>query len=433
MAGRGDIKAGEAFVRLFLKDDLTRSLKTSLASVTTAAAAAGAALAGAMANYIAVGGQIDDLTARTGASTKQIQEWKFAAEQSGATAEDLEAALRKMAKNGMSPSDFEKLAASIAGIEDPGARAAAAMENFGKSGTKLLPMLRDLTDLKARSDAIGPILDPEDVALADRLGDSFGVLKESLSRLANQVAVAFGPVLQSSLEKAIGVVSMMAQGIKEIREANKFGSGGDWLDKIVELEKSIVSGDWGARGKAATAGGGNFGGRSPDMEIVETKGAEFDMTKSIIEAEKRRMALAREFMTERERFLEKEAQLQRAIAEVQRNKVTGFISPVQASLEKQALETALRRARGAEMERIAKLAPKREAKPVEKIAEALGPQFAVSSATTAAGAFALQSGSANSIAGKSYSELREMKKHLAEISRRQRESEARRERPGIFR
>lgn len=461
MAGGKDIEAGKAFIRLYLKNSVEKDLRdvskltmaridadakkmaTSYAAlgtaVTAAAATVVAGIAASVNNFVTVGGAIDDLNARTGASVTQLQTWKFAAEQSGASAEDLEKALRTMAKDGMSPSQFEQLGTSIAAIEDPGQRAAAAMEAFGKSGTKLLPMFRDLTDLKARSEAIGPILTPEEVAMADKLGDSFGVLRESLSRLANQIAVAFGPTLLKALQGAIGAIATVAEGIREIKNANVFSRGGDWLDKVVELQKKLLSPEeLISRGAAATAGGGSFGGsfdgaaRGPDG--VDSLGRQFDLTKSITDAERKRLALMQEFLTPQERFLQKQQEIFDALKQVNNNRVMKFISPEQAALEKRGLEVSLQRLRAAERERQAKLAPRREAaKPGEKIAEENKPQFAVSSATTAAGAFALQSGSANSIAGKSYSELREMKKHLAEISRRQRESEARRERPGIFR
>jgi len=409
-----------------------------VAGATAAVGAAVAAgIAASMNNFISVGGAIDDLVARTGASTKQMQEWKFAAEQSGASAEDLEAALRRMAKNGMSPAAFEALAAKIAAIEDPGQRAAAALESFGKAGTRLLPMFRDLTDLKARSEAIGPILSPEEVALADKLGDSFGVLRESLSRLANQIAIAFGPTLQGALEKAIGAVVFMGQTLKDVREANPFGSGGDWLDKIVAAEKSLANGEWAGRGAAAVAGGGKFGKGGFNSEdttaAVETKGAEFDVTKSILEAERKRLALMQEFLTPQERFLNKQNEIFAALKQVNQNKVLNFISPEQAALEKRGLEIALQRARAAEMERRSRLAgkPAIEKKTGVPI-EMKGPEFSVTSATSAAGALAL-TGGGGGIAGKSYAELQQIRKFMAITAAAAKESAARRDRPGIFR
>lgn len=57
---------------------------------------------------------------------------------------------------------------------------------------------------------------------------------------------------------------------------------------------------------------------------------------------------------------------------------------------------------------------------------------AVLSASSAAGAVALQSGQSNSLAGKSYSELQAIRKAVAASEKLQREAIARRDRPGIF-
>lgn len=372
MAGKADIQAGSAFVRLFVKDETKKGMNDALrgvsksitavsaaiAPVAAVAAAAGAGLAVAMKNFVSVGGAIDDMAARTGASTRSLQQWKFAAEASGATVDDLETALRNMAKNGMAPHQFEQLGRSIAAITDPGQRSAAAMEAFGKSGTKLLPMFRDLTDLKARSDAIGPVLTPEEVALAAQLGDSFDALKESLSRLGSTVAVVFGPQLRASLEGAIGMVASMADFVRELRNAKSFGSGGDLLDVMANAEWRAVGSsfeDFRKRGAAATAGGGAFGrGGAFDVERereVAALGKTISMTESIVNAERKRLALMHEFLTPQERFLEKQNEIFNAIAQVNQNKVLNFISPEQAAFEKRGLEVALQRLRAAEMER----------------------------------------------------------------------------------
>jgi len=55
MAGRQDIEAGRAFVRLFLKDDMTRNLQRSLGNVGTQLRETGAQVAGVGVKILAAG------------------------------------------------------------------------------------------------------------------------------------------------------------------------------------------------------------------------------------------------------------------------------------------------------------------------------------------------------------------------------------------
>jgi len=108
MAGRQDIEAGKAFVRLFLKDDMTRNLQRSLNNVgqtlkatgaSVARVGAGVAAAGTailapitlgMKEFLSFGDTLDKMRQRTGISVEALSELSHAAGQSGSSIEDVE-------------------------------------------------------------------------------------------------------------------------------------------------------------------------------------------------------------------------------------------------------------------------------------------------------------------------------------------------------
>ena len=114
MAGRSDVEAGRAFVRLTLKIDMTKALTGALRAagervqgfgstvqrIGAPIAAAGAAITGAFSaavyHFAAVGDQLDKMSARTGISASALAEFGFAAEQSGTSMEAVEKAIRRM-------------------------------------------------------------------------------------------------------------------------------------------------------------------------------------------------------------------------------------------------------------------------------------------------------------------------------------------------
>lgn len=349
MAGRADILAGSAFVRLFLKDDLTNNLKRTISTVATAVApavaavaAAGAAAAAAVKQFTDFGSAINDMSMRTGANTTQLQEWTFAAEQTGASADDLEKALRAAAKNGVGPGDFERVGMEIASIPDPAERAASAMETFGKSGTKLIPMFADLNNLKASSRALGPLLSPDEVKAADALGDAFGALIETIKRMTMQVGAALGPHLIKPIQTAIGIITSLHDAVTG--EGTQFS--GDLLDRLAQFRRMSMS-EFTARGAEGTGAfaGLRAAGAAGEGEERRAAGLEkqFDITRSIIDAEKERRRLVDEFATPQERMLKKLQEFSAALTQVNKNRVLGFISPQQAAAERAALEQAQRR------------------------------------------------------------------------------------------
>jgi hypothetical protein len=384
MAGSREVKAGSAFVEIIAKlDPLRKSLAAgagmlkswgsnlssvgSMASglvggaIVAGAAATAAAVTVATKSFIDYGSAINDAAARTGVSSGKLQEFAFAAKQTGASLGDVERGMKAMARNGFSVSEFEQMGQQIAGISDPSERAARAMEVFGKAGTTLLPMFAEFKSIKAQSAALGPIMTESEVKLADELGDAFGALKEAISRAGNSMVVVFGPQLKQILETAIGMVVTFSEALRDMRN---FGSGGDWLDKIAELSRTSMS-DFRARG-AGALGAFNATGSGGAGDSVESERDSADRTakswddimRSIRQAHEERNRLIQGFETPAENFLRRQKEINDAMKALNNNRVLGFVGEGDAASQMAGLQSAMARLRQQEMERRAALLPK---------------------------------------------------------------------------
>jgi len=201
MASAGGIRAGAAYVELFVKDNrLTKGLAAASArlkafgagitGIGTQFLGLGAALAtplfAAAKLFADTGDQIAKMSARTGIAVESLSELAFAVSQSGSDLESFESAVRRMQKvlvdaaggslaardtlqklglavadlKALGPEEqFKLLADRLSTIENPALRAALAMDLFGKSGTKLLPLMaggaRGIEELQEKARALG--------------------------------------------------------------------------------------------------------------------------------------------------------------------------------------------------------------------------------------------------------------------------------------
>ena len=150
-------------------------------------------------------GAIGEVAEQLGVSTDALQVYQFAAAQSGVESAQLEAGVAKLtqrigeaaAGSGEAIAAFRDLgvgildasgrvrstddvmadvADAIAGIEDPGRRAAVAVGLFGKSGQRLLPMLSGgragLESFAAQARGVNAVLSHEMVVASDRASDA---------------------------------------------------------------------------------------------------------------------------------------------------------------------------------------------------------------------------------------------------------------------
>ena len=209
------IRAGRAYVELTAKDaGLNQSLKRAAVQVAAFAKATAIAIGGIS---IAIGGgllasfkmvldrfdAIKKASDRLGTTAEIWSALGYAIEQSGGSVEDLETGLKHLQKNlsaaaddggeaqkaldhlGVSADDLmnlpldqqlKRVAEAMSDVKNPADRARYAMEIFGKSGTTLLPLMKDgakgITDLMEEAGKVGSIVTSEQAANAERAGDA---------------------------------------------------------------------------------------------------------------------------------------------------------------------------------------------------------------------------------------------------------------------
>lgn len=224
MASASGIRAGKAYVELGGNDGpLKRVLAgasmavkafgatvVAVGTIAFAAITAGIATAIAAINqFAAAGGAMQDMSDRTGVATEALSTLKYAAEQTGASVQDIEAAMRKVAKSGefagmTAEEAFRAAAEEVRGIEDPLEKSRRAMELFGKSGTKLIPMIDDMEALENRARELGLEMRSADAAAADKFGDAMGDLWLVIKDVVFEVGASLAPELT-------GLISILAK------------------------------------------------------------------------------------------------------------------------------------------------------------------------------------------------------------------------------
>lgn len=165
-------------------------------------AVAGAFSVGAVVGFakqiIDLGGEIEDLSSRTGLGVETVQEFKFAAEQTGSSIDAFAGAVDKMSNKiaegshetrvavkdlglsfedikNMSPEDaFTAIAEAIKDVPDPMRQTQLAMDLFGDAGTRTLPAIRQgFSDLRQQARETGQVLSEENVRALAEFGDKW--------------------------------------------------------------------------------------------------------------------------------------------------------------------------------------------------------------------------------------------------------------------
>ena len=259
MGNAGAIKAGKAYVEIYgdqtplmnTMRNLPKGLLTGAAGLAAAGGVIGGLVAGGISSAFSavtsfasnlgeVGGRLVDMSDRTGISVEALAELDHAAQMGGTSLESLEGGLTKMGVKladaaggsetarsafdaiGVSVSElsslspdkqFEVIADKLAGISDPGARAAAAMDIFGKSGADLLPLMKDgaagIQAFREEAKSLGRITE-EDARAVDELGDTFANVQTGVTNAGLAVAASFAPVLNDLGAVLVPVVNGLA-------------------------------------------------------------------------------------------------------------------------------------------------------------------------------------------------------------------------------
>ena len=209
------------------------SLKPAMVGVAAAGAAAFAALAAAgvgVKKALDLGGTLSDVAGQTGMTAGKVMLLQTAFDQAGLGADEVGKTINKMqkaisdaadgsgpaaealAKLGLSSEQlasmkpdeaFKKIGEAINGIENPTARAATAMEIFGKSGGKLLTLFGDSGALATAGDTLGSqasIMD-KNAAVFDRVSDLLNGSSTKLQGVFVGMAESIAPAILPLVEE----------------------------------------------------------------------------------------------------------------------------------------------------------------------------------------------------------------------------------------
>ncbi|MBP9032321.1 MAG: phage tail tape measure protein [Pseudomonadales bacterium] len=260
MANTKGIRAGRAFVELGVDDKIAKGLQKAeqrlkafgegVRSVGLKLGALGSAaltfLGGTVKAFVDTGDALDEMSARTGVSVETLSELGWAADLAGADLETLETGLRKMqkvvteaatgsasatealARLGLSVTDlvnlnpeqqFKLIADRLSKVQDPTLRAALAMEVFGKSGTRLLPLLADgakgLEEYQRRARELGLTVSSETAKDAAALADTLDTLWRVLKQSAFTIGAALAPTIKDLGDAVTRAVVRVTEWLKQ--------------------------------------------------------------------------------------------------------------------------------------------------------------------------------------------------------------------------
>lgn len=227
MANLGDMVVRIVGDTTGLNKSLTDSQKRmaafgiNAAAVVAAVTAIAKAAAKAVKDVADYGSAIDDASQKTGLSTTAIQEWKYVAEQVGATLSDVTGAVGMMTRGlDTNKETFKKLGIelknadgtfkstteifndtvlTLANMEDKTQRDQMAFKLLGRSAQSLIPILNQGTSgIKALTDEannLGIVLSEDAIKNSDALGDSLLALKSSARGLGQSIVADVTPAL----------------------------------------------------------------------------------------------------------------------------------------------------------------------------------------------------------------------------------------------
>ena len=195
-----------------LADGMLGIVKKGLFGLGVFAATAGLALAGMVGKTAKAAGELNDLAGRTGLDVELLQRLGHAAMLNGVSMGELAQGLNQAAKKG--GKDLPKLlmetADEVQRLNAQGRHSEAValmMDRFGRSGARLLPMLRGggaaLKEMMDEADALGLVMSKELIAQGDELSDNFDRIRAMARGAAASIAADFIPDLLQLTNAAI--------------------------------------------------------------------------------------------------------------------------------------------------------------------------------------------------------------------------------------
>lgn len=218
-------------------------------AAASAAAAAGAALNSAVNDTAEYADEIDKASYRSGLGAENLQRLKYAAEQSGATLENLEKSAKKMNErlgevtegNEKSAAMFEALGVAVtnadgsmrdsdsvyndvlnalADMGDTAEATAIGTDLFGKAFVDLKPLLaagsEGINDLKENADKLGIVMSQDAVTAGVVYGDTLANIQAALGGAARSIGAAALPAFQKFADKIITYIPKIQSFINNL-------------------------------------------------------------------------------------------------------------------------------------------------------------------------------------------------------------------------
>lgn len=201
--------------------------------------AIGAGIGAAIAHFTKAGSALNDMSARTGLAASTLAELQFAADMTGASIEDVETAIKRSQKEGK---DFFQIAEAIAAVQDPAKRTQMALEAWGKSGTKLLPLVNNLKEMQQMARDKGLVPTDDSIVLADQLGDKFDVVFKQIKAAIFEIGAVAGPYLLPIADMISNVLSASIEWIRTNETV---------LGTIKAIGNAFIGGDFGLAAEIA--------------------------------------------------------------------------------------------------------------------------------------------------------------------------------------
>lgn len=224
------IKSAESSIAKF-KSMAGGAAMAGVAAGFAAATAAAVGLAVGVKNVLDIGGALSDLSTRTGVAAGELRVLQEAFKQNGLSAEQVGPAINKLqralieAGEGTGPavkafemlgmsaeslrgmdasSQFQAIGAAINALPDPAARAAAAMQIFGRSGGELLTLFANGGAMSAAATTVGAQAEllTKNANMFDQASDILGSVGTKLEGffvgVADQIVPAIMPLLEAA-------------------------------------------------------------------------------------------------------------------------------------------------------------------------------------------------------------------------------------------
>lgn len=240
-------------------------LRSVFTPLTIAAGALGFSIVGGTKAFAAYADSLAAVSDKTGVATKSLQELRYAAAVNGSSAAEMDAALTKLNKTmadaaagnnarvaslfktlGISLKDAKGNVRSVADVmpqlaeamrlnTNPALRTQMAMDLFGQSGAKLLPLLKQgsagLQAMSKRAQDLGLVVSDDAVKAGGDLNNTLAELDMAVNATTGEISKSLAPVIKSISE------SLMVW-IKENRELIAVNIA-EWVKRISEALKAV--------------------------------------------------------------------------------------------------------------------------------------------------------------------------------------------------